>query len=202
MSNTQSNAGAARAAFPKVVIKRAYGTANTPCAICGEYLNATDAPPELYLDAPLELHLEGTDKHACFQCGRKYAPEVTAGLELMRKAELAVERRRQAQKKALLAHYAERQPKPFIQFDGWLDADEVMGRDADGQGVTGSYTWELMNASDVRVLIPKATTREQALVLLRKIAGWIERGGLADMTRPAHPLLSPCACAFDDEIPF
>lgn len=58
---------------------------------------------------------------------------------------------------------------------------KIMGRDDDGQGVTGGVTVELMHGADIRLLIPsdtKASTGE-LLMLLRKAAAWIESGALA-----------------------
>jgi hypothetical protein len=87
-------------------------------------------------------------------------------------------------KAKLLKHYARRNPKAFRQFDGWLNADEITGRDDDGHGTTAVLTWELMAAGDVRVLIPVSTTSAEATALLRKIIGWIERSGGVDRIVP------------------
>jgi hypothetical protein len=78
----------------------------------------------------------------------------------------------------LLRHYADRNPKAFRQFDGWLDADEIMGRDPEtSRALNASTTLELMRGADVRVLIPLSTTRAEAVTLLREIAAWIARDG-------------------------
>jgi hypothetical protein len=80
----------------------------------------------------------------------------------------------------LLGHYERRKPKAFRQFDGWLNGDEVMGRDADGHAINAGMTWELMHGADVRILIPLNTPSADAVILLRKIIDWIERRGGAD----------------------
>jgi hypothetical protein len=68
---------------------------------------------------------------------------MVAALELLCKAEWEAEQERQRRKQSLLEHYAKSNPKQFVQFDGWWDADECCGRDENGQGVTGNLTWEL-----------------------------------------------------------
>jgi hypothetical protein len=78
-------------------------------------------------------------------------------------------------KAELLAHYADKDPRVFHQFDGWCSGDDVVGCDEDGHGLTAQTTWELMGGGNVRVLIPVNTTPTLAVTLLRKIAGWIER---------------------------
>jgi hypothetical protein len=67
-------------------------------------------------------------------------------------------------KAKLLAHYEDKEPKVFRQFDGWLNSDNVVGCDDDGHGLTAGTTWELtagttwelMNGADVRVLFRSA----------------------------------------------
>jgi hypothetical protein len=51
-------------------------------------------------------------------------------------------------------------------------------RDEDGHVLMGGPTDELMRGCAVRVLVRPETTKEAAIVLLRKIIGWIERDGL------------------------
>jgi hypothetical protein len=75
-------------------------------------------------------------------------------------------------RRRLLKHYADKTPKVFHQFDGWLT--DAVGHDGHG-GTTIGFTWELMSAGDVRVLIPVDTTSADAVKLLREIIGCIER---------------------------
>jgi hypothetical protein len=79
----------------------------------------------------------------------------------------------------LLGKYAEREPKTFIQLDGWACGpgayDSEMHFDADGYAVMGGVTGELMWGTDCRVLIPPSTKRAAAAVLLRRMAEWLER---------------------------
>ena len=72
---------------------------------------------------------------------------------------------------ALLAHYADRDPHEFVQIDGFVNADEIMGRDAEGHGLCGTMTAELMHGSYVRLLIPPTADPETVVVLLLKAAG-------------------------------
>ena len=81
----------------------------------------------------------------------------------------------------LLAHYARKKPKRFVQ----IDADGKAGMDswaadiADGDGVALylSHTTELMHGLDTRVLIPLGTEPAAAVLMLRKIADWLEHDG-------------------------
>lgn len=171
MSNLESNA-AAKAIRPSIVIKHRGHGIHGDCGVCHQ-CQETKAGPTLFL--------EGQDKTVCYECGRKYAPHLVAAIETLQKAEWQAEQERQRHKQSLLTNYSGRNPKQFVQLDGWWDADDVMGRDENGQGATGSLTWELMHGSDVRVLIPLTTTKDQALVLLRKIVDWVGRDGVKEM---------------------
>ncbi len=75
-----------------------------------------------------------------------------------------------AAKVRLLAHYAEREPKEFIQYDAW-DPETYL---------SGGHTVELMRGTPCRVLIDPTTTSADAVVMLRLIADWIERDGLLE----------------------
>jgi hypothetical protein len=85
-------------------------------------------------------------------------------------------------KDELLAHYAKREPKQFVQYDGWADCegDAVLDSgDGSGYGMATGITHELMRGSNVvRVLIPPDTAPADAVTLLRRIADWIECDGL------------------------
>ena len=89
-------------------------------------------------------------------------------------------------KRELLEHYAAKEPKAFYQYDGWLNADSVTGRDAEGDGATSDVTYELMHGADVRVLIPAETNARDAARLLKKIRQWIRRDGFATATMAAQ----------------
>ena len=92
-------------------------------------------------------------------------------------------------KAALLVKYGEKEPNEFIQFDGFHmpdGGDCVMEPDENGYCVTQQNTVELMNGSDVRVLIrkPDAGFIQQCSSLpdfhdiaemLRKIAGYCDK---------------------------
>jgi hypothetical protein len=175
------NSSAAKAEYPRIVIKDNNCATNDPCAVCGERTDPNCGP---------ELFLEGTWALVCHQCGKKYQPHLVEALDLLRKAERQAERERRERKDGLLKHYARKEATLFAQFDGWLNADDVIGRDADGQGLTRRMTYELMSGADVRVLIPASITSEvEILALLRKIGDWINHGGLRDLaiSPPAYP---------------
>ena len=93
-------------------------------------------------------------------------------------------------KKELLDHYAARQPRRFMQFDGVCvdpaDRDGVVVPDEDGHSLLGGATWELMHGADVRVLVPNdgTVTPADAARLLRKIAEWIEHRDGLGLTEP------------------
>lgn len=91
-------------------------------------------------------------------------------------------------KAELLLHYAEREPHAFAQFDGHLNChpdDCVMPGDECGDALTGGRVHELRRpGSDVRVSILAGIPQADAVRLVRKLAHWIEFGGLYDeMTR-------------------
>ena len=99
-------------------------------------------------------------------------------------------------KRSKMQHYSTRELKEFVQIDGFLKGDEVMGMDADGHSVCGGITSELMHGSDVRILIPREHNRAQVIGLLRKALEAIEGGfmeriktGLDRDGRPKLPLL-------------
>jgi hypothetical protein len=81
-----------------------------------------------------------------------------------------------AQKGRLLAKYAERDPKEFIQYDAF----EPTGPDS----VFGTHTQELMRGSPCRVLIDPQTSSEDAVMMLIRITQWIEKDGLIEKTDP------------------
>jgi hypothetical protein len=86
----------------------------------------------------------------------------------------------------MLAHYAEREPCAFLQYDGF-DAptgmfDDNWGPDVGGHEVIVGITYELMSGmATVRVLIPPESDADVAAALLRKIADRVERHGVADL---------------------
>ncbi len=85
-------------------------------------------------------------------------------------------------KQGLLAHYAERDPQSFFQFDAFIDvegdADSMMHPDHEGDCVLSGVTQELMTgACAVRVLITPGTSPEKASDLLHKIAGYVAKDG-------------------------
>ena len=78
-------------------------------------------------------------------------------------------------KMELLKHYAQYEPKAFIQFDGFDWPDDCLSNSQTGLATFRMETWELMNGSDVRILINPRTDREKALQILHELTAWIER---------------------------
>jgi hypothetical protein len=81
-------------------------------------------------------------------------------------------------KHQLLEHYARKEPKNFIQFDGFSEVGEgdfVMQPDADGDWICGCPPRaELMEGTDVRILISEGASRAVVCRLLRKMLPFVE----------------------------
>lgn len=78
-----------------------------------------------------------------------------------------------------LAHYSEKEPKEFLQIDGWNlpdGGDDVMIPNKDGDVLTEQRTIELMKGAYVRVMIPadEDVNPHTAARLLRMIADHID----------------------------
>ena len=87
-------------------------------------------------------------------------------------------------KEQLLAHYATGDVHKFRQIDGWIlgykNANEgtLQATDNDGDCITSAETWELrhMPASlAVRIFIHEGTDHEDAVRLIKKMLGDLER---------------------------
>lgn len=84
-------------------------------------------------------------------------------------------------KDQLLTKYRDREPKLFVQYDGFNPPTHVCGDDgidSDGHEIWGGLTYELMHGAQVRVLVEPMAANGDVVVLLRKIADWIERDGV------------------------
>jgi hypothetical protein len=77
-------------------------------------------------------------------------------------------------KTQLLQHYAEREPKAFIQFDGFDAPGDCWSDPKTGLGLFKKGTSELMNGADVRILIDPQTHRKKVLQILHELVAWIE----------------------------
>jgi hypothetical protein len=91
-------------------------------------------------------------------------------------------------KASLLAKYAEREPKQFVQMDAHYLPDGPSGAltepDAEGDALTACETYELMRGAPVRVLIEPDCEPALAVRRLRKLADWLEgRPGLMAQVR-------------------
>lgn len=91
-----------------------------------------------------------------------------------------------AMKTELLEKYGEREPKLFLQFDGFYPPTYPIEHDyaEDGYEIIASTTCELMNGASVRVLVNPTTEAGDAVALLRKTATYIERHGTPDVEPP------------------
>ncbi len=76
-----------------------------------------------------------------------------------------------------LLHYSERDPKEFMQYDGFVNemSDAVMSPDGDGDCVMACETIELMTGYPaVRLLVVPGTPPEAVVRLLGKMITWIQ----------------------------
>ena len=81
-------------------------------------------------------------------------------------------------KQEILEHYAEREPKSFVQFDGWYGdkwkGDPIVATDDDGRSMVRGCTTELMYGADVRLLVAPDSDPKEIVALLRQTVEWIE----------------------------
>ena len=100
-----------------------------------------------------------------------------------------------------LAHYAAREPKQFLQLDGFHnpgDMDLAMhGLEGDDLYQSGG-TVELMRGSSVRILIPYDTDVKVAVRQIKRMARWLKKK--PQLMEFAKPESEPDQ--YDDEIPF
>ena len=80
-------------------------------------------------------------------------------------------------KEQLLNHYSKRDPKLFIQFDGYDEPPEGCTDPEAYSGMCRIKTYELMCGNDVRILIDPRKDREKVLRILHKLVDWIEGDG-------------------------
>jgi len=82
------------------------------------------------------------------------------------------------QKDILLKHYAQRPPTAFGQLDGFVlgkdGNDDFMRPDQDGDWTCGGSTNELMYGANVRILIKKDTSSQEAIRLIKKLLEFFE----------------------------
>ena len=77
-----------------------------------------------------------------------------------------------------LAHYASKEPKHFLQMDGYYVPevyDELVYPDLEGDAFTAQGTVELMNGATVRILIPSNTDPTVAARQIKKMAKWLRK---------------------------
>jgi len=76
----------------------------------------------------------------------------------------------QPTKKELLEGYARREPREFIQIDGWAQGgpDSIFEVDDDGDVVCGMRSQELMRGHAVRVLMQPEVDKRTRIRLLEK----------------------------------
>jgi len=83
-------------------------------------------------------------------------------------------------KEALLADYKNKKPNPFIQFDVSCDPQcfDVPGED--GYSLLALVTYELMDGSDVRILVDPETPKDKAIESLKRVAEWIKKSDILE----------------------
>ncbi len=151
---------------------------NDPCAICGQR-TGPGVGPELFLTYSWVL--------VCWECGRKYAPELVWMLEHQCGISNATPSPgshafqylpEDEQKCLLLTKYAEKKPTTFGQLDAFVigkdGGDDVMRPDPDGDCLMGGITTDLMDGADVRILIRRGTSGVNAVRLIGKLVEWLE----------------------------
>ena len=101
-----------------------------------------------------------------------------------------------------LAHYASKEPKHFLQMDGYYDSevyDELMHPDLEGDAFIAQGTVELMDGATVRILIPYHTDPTVAARQIKKMAKWLrKKPSLIDFAKPEPEKAPPC----DSDFPF
>jgi len=104
-----------------------------------------------------------------------------------------------------LAHYAAREPKQFLQLDGFhkpKDCEGLMrGLEGDDLYMAGG-TVELMRGASVRILIPYDTDVKVAIRQIKRMARWLKNNPeLIEYAKPnADAELNPSPIDF--ELPF
>jgi hypothetical protein len=93
----------------------------------------------------------------------------------------------QKTKDELLAHYATKEPKRFIQFDGFDWPGDQLADPKTGLAVLRGETWELMCGADVRVLIDPGADHVRVCQMLRNVLDDIAHTGV-ELKEPDWPL--------------
>lgn len=108
------------------------------------------------------------------------------------------------QKGILLKHYAQRPPTTFGQLDGFVlgkdGSDDFMRPDQDGDWLCGGSTNELMYGANVRILIKKGTSSQDAVRLIKKLLEFF-KGDPDWATNGVIGTHSPNRCSAEAEIP-
>lgn len=103
-----------------------------------------------------------------------------------------------------IAHYAQREPKHFLQLDAVfapVDIEGQMSIDFEGDFLDARGTVELMHCSNVRVLIPRETNPKVAIRQLKKLAKLLRaKPELMDFAKPDKE--DTQAFEEDDYLPF
>ena len=142
------------------------------CPRCGAHMQATHHPACAARDGtPTELD----DKTDRAMTGTPIAEVADDAPPWMDEKYDPPDRR---SKEGLLAHYATREPKSFIQFDGWYggkwQGDSVINTDEAGRSMISGLTTELMNGADMRLLIKPDSDPTEIVALLHNAIASIE----------------------------
>jgi hypothetical protein len=122
-----------------LIIKQHFRHRDETCAICNEEVDPS----------PFAIYREIDSSIVCTSCARKESPELE---QIVHHYHSRINYKTRSE---LLAHYGERVPNLFIQFDGVYDwpPEYNMPADKDVYTLTSNLTWELMYGALIRILI-------------------------------------------------
>ena len=94
----------------------------------------------------------------------------------------------------LLEHYSQpyHGPNAFLQFDAFYcpeGGDSFVHPDNDGDWLSGGATWDLMGGPpgsatwNVRILVQRKATKNDALRAIKKLRKWIKNGGFESISQ-------------------
>jgi len=109
-----------------------------------------------------------------------------------------------ADKVALLEHYAFKDVLHFTQYDGWIDyppGDCVMTPDEEGDVVMSTSAWELRSGVPVRVHILDGTETKDAIRILQKMILWMADCSPDQSCKEMRPS-EYAGVGLDDGLPF
>jgi len=139
------------------------------CELCKNQQSHVETENVTY--EQIEKMIDEAIQTNCEPCKKPEELNIKRGLEKLNPEE------KKAVKAEKLSHYSRRDPKDFVQFDGFLNTvgDCVMKPDADGDCLFSSDTVELMSGVDVRLLVVPGTSAVDVVRVLDKFKDWVQR---------------------------